>query len=209
MPELLPPNKGRPIQRRGPSGPAAQAPASMVQEGYDEAEGLDYIVAASPGAIVPRNVAGDPLQVVLDGVTPGNVLEVDYRATIARVGADYLTNFDLIWVPVVTFDGSLPIVPSPATFYVDNTSGGGNQTSLTTPFEQKFTLTALGNCPIPDGATKATVELFYIGSSFVLSGLNIVPDESGATLGLGATLKVTEYVGDVVTQPGPGKLTAT
>lgn len=192
----------RPFLRRGPSGPlAAQYP--IVNEGYDQVvvDGESSLtVAASLGAMFPRNAALDPLKVELDGVTPGNVLEVDYRMTIARLSADYQTQFDFDTVAVVTFDGSAPAVPSAATSYIDNSAAAANDPSPGFPWAQKFTLTSLSNVTIPAGATKATVQLFYKGSS---------ADVGLLSSSLAATLKVTEFLGDVVTQKGPGALVPT
>lgn len=191
----------RPFLRRGPSGPLA-TPSAIVQVGFDEVvydSPLDT-VAASVGAMFPRDVALAPLRVVLDGVTPGNVLEIDFRATIARLAQDYQTDFALDTVAVVTFDGSTPVVPSAATSYVENTSAGANQLALAGAFAQKFTLSGLGNAIIPALATKATVQIFYIGSSFSVGDI---------VSRLAATLKVTEYTEAVVVQDGPGTIIAT
>ena len=196
----------RPFLRRGPSGPLA-TPSAIVQVGFDEVvvDDTPNTVAASVGTMFPRDVALAPLRVVLDGVTPGNVLEIDFRATIARLSQEYLTQFDLNTVAVVTFDGSVPAVPSAATFYVDNTSAGANQLALGGAFAQKFTLSGLGNLIIPALATKATVQIFYAGSSFSVGFL----DAPGLAGSLAATLKVTEYTEAVVVQDGPGTIIAT
>lgn len=196
---------GRPFLRRGPSGPLAVQGLAIVQVGYDECVGdgkvTDFVIPASAGAIFPRNGAGDPLRVVLEGVVPGNVLEVDYRISIERSLGDYQAAYDFNVIAIVTFDGSSPLVPSAPTFYVENTASGANEQALPASFATKRVLTALGNTPIPAGATKATVELFYIGGN---STMSTAPDG-----GLGATLRAAEYVGAAVTQPGPGTTLAT
>ena len=206
---------GRPFLRRGPSGPlAVDGARKIAQAGYDQPDDT-MIVPPTTGAFFPRKSDGSPLKVVLSDVTPGNFLEVDFRANLeAAVDQSYPTEFTVKAIPVVTFDGSAPAVPSATTFFIVN----GFATSLfqdvvgSSTIGDRQSMSSLALVKIPDGATKATVQVLYISDGDVNVGGAVSFQQNG----LGATLKVWELAGDVtgvgdgiVSQAGPGNLVPT
>jgi len=211
---------GRPYLRRGPSGPLAVGAArEIVQAGYDQPVNT-MIVPPSQGALFPRSTDGKPLKVVLSDVTPGNFLEVDFRASLeAAVDVSYPTEFTFKAIAVVSFNGSAPSVPSATTFYIINswTTSLFNDVVGSTTIGDRESMSSLSLVKIPDGATIATIEILYVSDGDV----NVGGAVGSAQNGLGATLKVWELAGDtdvdaatgvssgVVSQAGPGNLVST
>jgi hypothetical protein len=186
----------RPYQRRGPSGPLAfKGGLGLIQVGYDQPFKIDEIlpVAVPFTATIPRNPALDPLQVVLPDVTPGNILEVDFNLNLLD-GTINPANFAAL--AIVSFKDA-PVFPTD--FFVIDNSGAfmefqGNEFQL---------MRSLVSVVIPDGATKATVQIAYNDQNtgaFIISGTDapgILP---------GSTLKASEYDALSVPQPGPSVL---
>lgn len=179
-------------QRKGPSGPRTTT-GGLVQSGYDQV--LETVDLPSAGSIVPRNVAGDPLQVALPGVTPGNVLEVEYR--VGLVGNDEGTTAFRLEV-VVSFDGSTSYPTS--FFFVNDTQSG-----VVNVGAGIYLMSQIAAVVVPPGATTATVQLSYVAGN---DGGTIAGLDRLGTQGSSGTLKAAEYTASVVTQPGPSTLVA-
>jgi hypothetical protein len=151
----------------------------------------------------PRNVAGDPLRVQLPSVAPGNVLEVDFRFTVERIGLYYYDEaFEMDLFAVVRFDGAEPVVPSDETFAIVNGSSGAAAPALISPFDDRHSFGIVANAVIPAGATTAIVEILSADSSPYRVGGDVEQ-------GLSATLKVSEFQPSFVTAAGPGTLVPT
>jgi hypothetical protein len=83
-----------------------------VQLGYDTAAQDVTLDNGTP--FVPRNVSGDPLQVVFPSFTLGNALEIDFRLS-GRNGSASNTRVNV--TPQLSLDGGAnfyPVVPSNA-----------------------------------------------------------------------------------------------
>ncbi len=184
----------RPFQRRGPSGPLGAG--GIIQIGMDEMVGEFEL--PDDEAFVPRNEAGDPLRVVLENVTPGNFLEVDWRMNFKNISYYYQDPFEVQFAVVVTFDGSNPDIdtPSPETLLLFNSGA----TSAFPPTGEGFDFTVDANtvamAEIPEGATTATVQLVYLGGPFALE----TEDEEGEPSENSGTLKATEISASAVAQ---------
>lgn len=189
----------RPFLRRGPSGPLMPPIASggIVQVGYDQPIKTVQFDTVSD-SVVPRDLSGTPLQVVLPGVTPGNFLEVEYRFVFlfSGVGGSFA---ELFFRPVVSFDGSAVF---PVNFFYMNNGEGGttieNDGSLRT-------VTQIVAVEIPVGATAATVQVFCNCSDL---GVHMGGVDGSNPEGSSGTLKATEITADVVSQAGPSTLVA-
>lgn len=200
----FPPGTVFPHARLPGSGPILPNIPEIVQIGYDQPI-EEMLIPPGIFAKFPRDVPGHPLRVEFPSVTPGNVLEVDWRMNLAASTEDqyYLIDFSWNGVAIVTFDGTEPVFGNPNTFFVSDSWGGsdfdtGPGTDLF-PFDQE-SITGLAAVPIPKGATGAVVEIVYICEGFVVvAGANITKKGLQA-----ATLKVTEINRAVVTQVGPG-----
>lgn len=200
---------GRPFLRRGPSGPlAASAAREIVQIGYDQSDD-NMLVPPSAAAFFPRTSDGAPLKVVLTDVTPGNVLEVDWRLNLeAAIDVAYPANFNFQAIAVVTFDGSAPAIPSATTFYISNSWGTSrfeNTIDEKEDIGDRQSISSLALITIPVGATIATVELLYMSEEgAVLVGAAEAADFDND--GIGSLLKVWELAPELVSQHGPGNL---
>lgn len=191
----------RPFLRRGPSGPRANTPdgGGIIQVGYDQPIKTVTIGSSPPVPVVPRDADGNPLQVILPGVTPGNFLEVDYRILLVLIGeSDVAATFRAI----VSFDGVTPAVFPTNFFYLNNANTGGEGlAAVDTP----LVVTSLCLVEIPDGAVDAIVQIFYQASD---SGLQITGTDLSGSDTSSCTLKVTEISADIVAQAGPSTLIA-
>jgi hypothetical protein len=212
---------GRPFLRRGPSGPlAVDAAREILQIGYDQPDDTMIVPPSASGAFFPRKSTGAPLKVVLADVTPGDFLEIDFRANLeAAVDESYAAEFTFKAIAVVTFDGSAPSVPSATTFFVVDswTTSLFQDVVGSTTIGDRQSMSSLALVKIPDGATTATVQVLYISDGDVNVGGAVAFQQNG----LGATLKVTEFAGDqssnaatgvgagIISQTGPGNLVST
>jgi hypothetical protein len=181
----------RPFQRRGPSGPLAAKLLGIIQRGYDQTEKSQPLGTTSTFlATIPKNAALDPLQVVLPGVVPGNVLEVDLSVYIRNQNA----GVELFSVAAAVSFVDAPVFP--ADFALINSSVANVFAAINTATIYR-SLTAVA---IPPGATKATVRVAYddgtIGNFFV-DGSDGFPSVSGSTL------TASEIAQDTITQPIP------
>lgn len=175
-----------------------------MQVGYDQATDT-MIVPPSVGAFFPRNVAGDPIKVILPGVTPGNFLEVDWRLNLnAALDVSYPTTFDFQAIAMVTFDGTDPTVPSANTFFIVDSWGSSLFVDPDGATADNQSISGLAAVLIPDGATDATVELLYITTGDTVVGGTTTKQRD--VNGLSATLKATEIHQDIMSQGGPGNL---
>jgi hypothetical protein len=116
----------RPFLRRGPSGPLqGDVQAGIIQAGYDQSEKTQVLFEQS--GFIPRLGPPDldPLQVVLEGITPGNFLEFDWSFTAA---ANSSSNFVAV-VTVVYFGDD----PPPAFPEDSSRCGTGDRPSLLRP----------------------------------------------------------------------------
>jgi hypothetical protein len=183
----------RPFLRRGPSGPLADH-LGLIQVGYDQPVDLMDIPPAS-FAKFPRNLAGDPVKVILPNVIPGNALEVDWRANlVSQEGGAYAVTFGFAMVALVSFDGSEPTSPSLTSFFI--VDSWGISAFDNTNAEDSQSISGLAAVLIPDGAVTATVELLYISTGDVI----VATEEASLTL------KVSEIGIESVSQIGPGSL---
>jgi len=200
------PKGRRPFLRRGPSGPLAESQGGIVQIGYDQPTDA-LVVPPALGAFFPRNFAGDPLRVILPQVTPGNTLEVDWRANL-EAGIDVAYSTDFLWeaIAVVSFNGVAPVVPSALSFFVVNSWGSSQFVNPTAQIPDVQSITGLAAIPIPDGATDAIIQLLYISPGAVIVGGTLNKQD---ITGLSATLKATEISENVVSQAGPGLISPT
>jgi len=152
----------------------------------------------TPSPTIPRDVALNPLKVVLPGVVPGNVLEVDYNLQLGNVSESDPLNVTDVLV-IVSFDGNPVAVPGGSFFIVNNTTSDETLVAV----GQVAHLRGIAAVVIPPGATVATVELLYavdLDLAALLGGTDI----GGAFFG--TTLKATEYGSDSVPQTGPSNL---
>jgi hypothetical protein len=166
----------------------AQGAGALVQLGFDQSEKAQLL---SVEGVIPRSDAPPaPLQVQLPNVTPGNILEVDFNIGFAMLAPVTLTLF-----PVVSFDGS--VVVGPGWFVINN----GMEVGKIGPGEVS-SVRGLVPVVIPEGATTATVQLFYLtDEETVLIGgfdsLGFIP---------GCVLRVSEYAASAVSQSGAAPL---
>jgi hypothetical protein len=171
--------------------------SGIVQVGYDQPiKTVEFDTVSD--SVVPRDLSGAPLQVVLPAVTPGNFLEVEYRFTFvfAGVGGSFA---QLFFRPAVSFDGTTVF---PVNFFFMNNGEGGttieNDGSLRT-------VTQIVAVEIPVGATAATVQVFCDCSDL---GIHMGGTDGANPEGSSGTLKATEISASIVSQPGPSTLVA-
>lgn len=175
--------------------PAGGASA-IVQVGYDETVEVSELLAG--GALYPRNAANDPLRVVLPGVVPGNVLEVDWKATISNAEAD-LALPEVVVRAVISWDGTTAF---PGTFqFLINCANNVFVPRVADTLPGVLEISARSAITIPVGATTATVELFYDqdAEGLLTGGTELDP-------GAHSSLRVTELLAAAVAQVGPATL---
>jgi hypothetical protein len=195
----------RPFLRRGPSGPLQGDPpaAAIIQAGYDQAEKTQVINDVE--GFIPRVGAPDldPLQVVLEDITPENFIEFDWSMSAA---ADATNNFVAAGAVVYFGADPPPAYPDPAWFIV--VSGKDlKPISSDDTAPDVATLRAFAAFKIPDGVTRVTVRLRFLqneDNGFIIIGTDTIEDLFPAV----PTLKVYELNGAIVTQPGPTTLIA-
>lgn len=189
----------RPFQRRGPSGPLADPERGIVQVGYDQP--IETLIIPPGVGKYPRDLAGNPLKVVLPDVTPGNVLEVDWSSTLINLlDVSYVTSGLFYALAFVTFDGSEPTIPSATTFGVVNSYAGSEFNNPDVSTSDVQSMRGLAAIRIPAGATIATVELFYVSDLDV----EVTGTIQGTPPSSAGSLKVTELATQIVSQLGPG-----
>jgi hypothetical protein len=178
---------------------------AIIQCGYDQVVGSpeeSITVPPSLTAVFPRDVTGAPLRVTLPNVTPGNFLEVDFRACMEKEEAYYADQAEFNSIAVVRFDGAPPdLPPTPGTFGIMDSSTGHRDITNTEEGEQQpvFNVTNLVGVIIPPLAVTAIVQIFYEATS----AFDVDPALNEATF---ATLKVCELAAGAIYQPGPGTL---
>jgi len=181
----------RPFQRRGPSGPLATKLLGVIQLGYDQTEKSQPLTTGTPFlATIPKNIALDPLQVVLPGVVPGNVLEVDINVYVRNDNAGAAP---FAVAAAVSFVDA-PVFP--ADFALINNSIASVVAEISTSTIYR-SLTAV---VIPPGATKATVRVAFDDGdlgNFSVDGSDSFPSTPGSQL------KASEIAQDTVTQAVP------
>lgn len=97
----------RPVLRRGPSGPRATHAGAILRTGYDAPEPTDVIETTTTSGFLPRNAAGDPLEVAFPDFQLGNTLDVEYYLS-GSFAVETPADFSV--TPQVSVDGG-------ATFY--------------------------------------------------------------------------------------------
>lgn len=177
---------------------------SVIQCGYDQVVGESEVLVPPASGYFPRDVTGAPLRVIIPNVTPGNFLEVDFRACMEKDVAYYETQAEFQSVVAVRFDGAPPALPpSPVTFAIQDASTGhrdlGAPTSQSQVEQPIFNVTTLAGVIIPDGAVAAIVQVLFDAET----GSIVDPDFDEATF---ATLKACELAAGAIYQPGPGIL---
>lgn len=189
--------------RRGGGGGA------IIQCGYDQVVSEeDFLIPPEEEAVFPRDITGDPLQVTLPNVVPGNFLEVDFRACMEKSQDYYAEQWEYASVAIVSFDGNPP-EPGNAFAIQDSSTGHTDFADSAPPGsggdQPIINVTALAGFVIPDEAVlgfppvAAIVHiLFESNAGFFVSG-----DWEDATF---ATLKVCEMAAASIYQPGPGTL---
>jgi len=177
--------------------------AAGARVGFDQPIGKSAPIPTSgPNQVLPRDVAGAPLQVVIPNVSPGSSLEVDYK--IAGVGADPGSLLRVI--PVVRFAGAAAFAPGAGWFLMVN----GQGTAEVGPGDVTIGAVAFGTVSVvvPPGAQNATVQLWY---EAILAGLAtfVMPGVEAVSFGNpGSFLKASEHSASSVVQAGPGALVA-
>jgi hypothetical protein len=185
--------------------------SAIIQTGFDQVEtGSDEDIVIIPDGsefFFPRNLALDPLRVSLANVTPGNYLEVDFRACLEKNDSYYYEQGEVNLLFLVSFDGTPPVLaPSPSVYIMRSGYTSHRDLSVTAEEDDQpvFNLTGLVSAAIPDGATTAIVQVVAgTAGGFLVSGDELRSQK------LFATLKVSELNASRVTQPGPGALVAT
>lgn len=173
--------------------------SGIVQMGFDQPIKNVGLGSAPLVPVVPRDLDGNPLQVILPNVTPGNFLEIEYRFLLPNFGEGDLS---VVFRPVVSFDGVEPAVFPTNFFYANNGNSGGESVLAS---DTILVCTQIVLVEIPPGAVTAIVQVFYEASD---SGLQINgTDLSGSDQSSG-TLKATEIDAAIVAQAGPSTLIA-
>src|SRR5262245_57804533 len=107
-------------QRRGDAYPESRAAGgapsgAAIQVGYDEiATGYNFTITGAGNFVPLPRIASetlDPLQVELDGVTTGDLVEVSWNAGAKSIESDPPSTVDLRIYAVVAFDKVSPIYP--------------------------------------------------------------------------------------------------
>jgi hypothetical protein len=164
-----------------------------VQCGYDQAlvtQGL--APAAAFLNTVPRDSDGFKLQVLLPGVVPGNVLEVDYSLYILNQN---LGGEPIFFATVVSFVDS-PVFPADYAI-VSSATAGMSPPAVGSPYLYR----SLSAVVIPPGAVNATVRVAYNDAAL---GAFLVYGADGVITA--STLKASELSAGVVSQPGESTL---
>jgi len=204
----FPPGSVFPHVRLSPSGPNVPGVPEIVQVGYDQP--IEALAVSPPAGILgffPRDALGNPMKVILPEVTPGNVLEVDWRLSVEMELDEYYpeTLPIITAIGIVTFDGTDPSVTG--TFFLINNCCASSALTDASGDEAAsiWSLGTIAAVAIPDGATAATIELAYSSSvDFFVIGAG----EKKEPLFLSAVLKASELNRAIVQQPGPGNLVA-
>lgn len=204
----FPPGSAFPHVRMAPSGPVLPRVPEIIQMGYDQP--IEALQVSPPGGVLgffPRDSLGNPMKIVLPEVTPGNMLEVDWRLSVEADSDEYYPEASpfLTGVAIVTFDGTDPSVTG--TFFILNNSSAsiGLDDSSGDELDAIWSVGTICAVPIPDGATIATVELGYFSTVDVVV---IGAGEKKEPFFLSAVIKATELNRAIVQQPGPGNLVA-
>jgi len=196
--------RGRYARETYPQANNAVAGA-IIQTGFDQVETDDDLaILPTSGAIFfPRNEASDPLSVTLPGVTPGNYLEVDFRACVQKNGSYYYEQQQVVILLYASFDGNPPVlVPSATTYLLQDGTTGHRDVGVTLEGASQpvVNMTALVSVPIPSGATTAIVQVVLATTAGIIINGTTDPGETE----LSTTLKCTELNAARVSQPGPG-----
>jgi len=182
------------------------AGSALVQMGFDMPTvsiTQDPSVTAFD-SVIERDVPGAPLQVVLPGVTPGNILVVDASGLTSGFpeGDKALQRM----LPVVSFNGATNYAPGNGFFWIENAlQESNNAISLVEgDFYVRNGFRCYAAVEIPNGATAATVQLAYTSTvGFFVGGTASFGSNLPAI-----TLAASELLAAAVPQVGPATLVA-
>jgi hypothetical protein len=190
--------RGRYARETYPQASRAQMGGSIIQCGYDQNEKTQLLTDEI--GFIPRDAADppNPLQVVLENLTPGNFLDLDWSFTSAY--QDEGQNSMAI-VPFVFFNNTDPPDPPDDWFIVNS----AKDLKVIGDDDPLATMRGFAAFEIPPDVESVVVRLFFgqeVGESFLVTGLDFEEDAVPAV----PTLKVCELAGSIVTQPGPTNL---
>jgi hypothetical protein len=166
----------------------------VLKVGYDQP--IETQMLSSSGlAQLPRDLALNPLQVQLSGISPGNVLEVDCTASFTAQETDRQIN------TFVAVSFSLAPPPLGAGWFAINMS----RTTRVIPgsIASAPQLRNFAGVLIPDGVSDVSVRVVYATEESDLTLFGIDTVEGPLT-----TLKASEVSKRVVQQVGPSVLIA-
>ena len=179
-----------------PIGGGGGAP---VQIGADQiVDTFTLTDTADSPVIVPRDAGGAPVEVVIDTVTPGNYLLVRFVVGASNGGG--VTDVSALFYPVVAFNNA-PVYPT--NFNKISNAGNGGLVPHVQSATGYATFTAEVLVLIPEGSTKATVELVAETSG---GDLGIGGTASSGSFKTGLTLEAQEIPAAQVTQLSPSFL---
>jgi hypothetical protein len=177
-----------------------------MKVGYDEIlTGFGFTITNGTFQVLPRisDEALIPLQVELDAVTPGNLVEVSWNASAVSNDDDPASTVDLRLYAVVAFDEETPTYPDDF-FVVANSSGS---TVLTTDSSRHGSCSGSGSFVIPDGVSNVKVWLVCAtaggGTGIFFAGVTDMLADSD-NIGTGVSLRAAEIPIAQVAQVGPG-----
>lgn len=187
--------------------PPAGVNSALVQMGFDMPT---VSITQDPSAAFADTIKRDaavppaPLQVVLPGVTPGNILVIDASGLTSGFseGSKALQRM----LPVVSFNGATTYAPGNGFFWIENALQESN--NVISIVEGDFYLRNGFRCyaaiTIPGGATTATVQLAYTSTvGFFVGGTTSFGSDLPAI-----TLAASELLAAAVPQVGPATLVA-